>query len=103
VGVKVDLAMVHLRLPLGITVTLTSPAGAIASTVLSVKATLDAAIRNLDGRLTAFARLGVCPFCTESEQTIFSWSGFERTFTLFNETASVTIGNIAPWFAANGG
>lgn len=103
VGVKVDLALVHLRLPLGVTVTLTSPAGQIASAVLSVKATLDAAIRNLDGRLAAFARLGVCPFCTESEQTIFSWSGFERTFTLFNKTASVTIGNIAPWFAANGG
>ncbi len=103
VGVKVDLALVHLRLPLGINVTIATPAGQLNAAVLTVKATLDAAIRNLDGRLAAFARLGVCPFCTESEQTIFSWSGFERNFTLFNKTASVSVGNIIPWFQANRG
>lgn len=98
VGVKVDLALVHLRLPLNVAITLVSPAGQIASTQLTVKTSLEANIRNLDGRLAAFARLGVCPLCTEAQQTIFSWSGFERAFTLFSKTATLPLGNIIPWF-----
>jgi hypothetical protein len=97
-GVKVDLALAHLRLPLGLNVKIATPQGQVNAAQLTVKVLLDAAVRTLDGRLAAFARLGVCPFCTEAQQTIFSWPGFERRFTLFSKTASVAIGNLVPWF-----
>jgi hypothetical protein len=97
-GVKVDLALAHLRLPLGLNVKIATPQGQVNAAQLTVKVLLDAAVRTLDGRLAAFARLGVCPLCTEAQQTIFSWPGFERRFTLFSKTATVSIGNIIPWF-----
>ncbi len=47
--------------------------------------TLDA----LDGSLFAFLNVGICPFCSEVDNTFFSYTGIKSNGCLFNESKKV--------------
>ena len=47
--------------------------------------TLDA----LDGSLFAFLNVGICPFCSEVDNTFFSYTGIKSNGCLFDESKKV--------------
>lgn len=98
-GIKGEVALIHARLPFTLSFGVGADQGALQDLELFVKAKLDAALRTLDGKLSLFGRLGVCPVCREAERTIFKWSGLERTWNVLDQSFEVNLFALAGWFA----
>lgn len=94
VGVKIDLTLAELSLPLSAALTASNPSKSDAG-VVRFDTQLDLVARFLDGRAAAYAE--VCYFvgCESWEYTLFSWSGLRTAVQLFNAEFEVPLDPIA--------
>ena len=99
IGIKGEVALIHARLPFHLALEAGADSGAVQNLQFIINTRLDAALRTLDGKLSVFGRLGICPFCTEAEKPFFRWSGLERSWNVLDQHFSVNLSALAGWFS----
>jgi hypothetical protein len=99
IGIKGEVALLHARLPFNLSLEAGADSGAVQNLQFIVRSKLDVALRTLDGKLSVYGRLGVCPFCAEAQKTFFRWSGMERSWNLLDQQFTVNLSALAGWFS----
>jgi hypothetical protein len=92
-GVKGKLQLVHASLPLTADAAMAFHA-AQNKVMLDMGARADLKFTFMSGSIAAYVEVGVCPFCTDFEQTLVSWDGLHYDLNLFNRSVSVPLGDV---------
>jgi hypothetical protein len=91
-GVRVDLMLVRLELPFTLDISLSSVPEEEGAVVFDVRVGADLVVRTLDGSISVYAVLGVCPLCKSVAKVLFAWSGLRWAWNLFEFDYPVPLG-----------
>ena len=94
VKIKGKLLLLQLAFPLELTVALEMADAAIHTLTLDVDLVSKLTIKSLDGKLSLYGRLGICPFCLEGEVKIFGWTGVGEEWILFETGYDVNLASL---------